>query len=349
MLSAVSDFSGLDGIMEAAREEVPVVTRFSHAPEFPELLPEVRAELEEIQAAMDAARAERQISVVPAAVSAAVSEEVDRVIAIPSELSDDEIPAPITVPVVDAIRSAQINDLKNRIFEILSSDDEFPAYHVKVILDLCGNIRVGTSESELADIGTFLLYLSETLGVFFDREGQWEDHKHSYFSSAVRSPKTKFRLKAIRLLAPSDEFRNSDDPEIASAAKASFDRDYDRWRQKFSNLMKRNGGRSVTAFKTDFSTKPYGKTAEKCLEAGFSLWKEVLLENRRIQADLTKIRGNVLLRKIRRIEQEFDFRDIERRDELEAVRQGTYRPKKRRKKGGATPETGAIPKTDWSA
>ncbi|MFB0964937.1 MAG: hypothetical protein QMC36_04570 [Patescibacteria group bacterium] len=80
MLSAVSDFSGLDGIMEAAKEETPQVTRFSQAPEFPELLPEVRAELEEIQAAMDAARTSRQASAAPIAVSQAVSDEVDRVI-----------------------------------------------------------------------------------------------------------------------------------------------------------------------------------------------------------------------------------------------------------------------------
>lgn len=191
--------------------------------------------------------------------------------------------------------------------------------------------------------------MSETLGVFFDREGQWEDHKHSYVSSAVRSPKTKFRLRAIKLLSVSADQGDSEDPEIIQAAKSSFDRDYDRWRQKFSNLMKRNGGKSVTAFRTDFSAKPYGKTAEKCLEAGFALWKEVFLENRRIQADLTKIRGNVLLRKIRRIEKEFDFSDIERQDELEAVRRGTYRPKKRRKKNGAVPEAGPIPESDWSA
>lgn len=322
MLSAVSDFSGLDGIMEAAKEEAPVVTRFSHVPEFPELLPEVRAELEEIQAAMDAARAERESGKKPAAVSDTVSDEIDRIISVPlSESVDTSVPlsaAPIPPPpaigkgegpnsvpsrlpeeegfaplpnaTANSVRSAQMNDLKNRIFEILSSDDEFPAFHVKEILDLCGGIRTGTPESELSDIGTFLLYFSETLGVFFDREAQWEDHKHSYLASAIRSPKSKFRLKAIRILAPAEGAKNPDDPETLALAKASFDRDYDRWKEKFSSLMKRNGGRSVTAFRTDFSTKPYGKTAEKCLEEGFSLWKEVFIENRRIQADLTKIR-----------------------------------------------------------
>lgn len=83
MISAVSDFSGLDGIMAAHQEEIPVVTRFSHIPEFPELLPEVRAELEEIQAAMDAARAERESSVVPDVLSDSVSDEVDRIVALP--------------------------------------------------------------------------------------------------------------------------------------------------------------------------------------------------------------------------------------------------------------------------
>lgn len=284
MISAVSDFSGLDGIMQAAKEEVPVVTRFSHVPEFPELLPEVRAELEEIQASMDAARTEREAGKKPPADRKEAIPSVD-----PSRLPEEEgFPSPNTA--ADSVRSAQMNDLKNRIFEILSSDDEFPAYHVKAILDLCGGIRVGTPESELSDIGTLLLYLSEALGVFFDRETQWEDHKHSYLASTVRSPKSKFRLKAIRILVPSEGAKSPDDPEIMTSAKASFDRDYDRWREKFSNLMKRNGGRSVTAFRTDFSTKPYGKTAAKCLEEGFSLWKEVFLENRRIQADLTKIR-----------------------------------------------------------
>lgn len=242
-----------------------------------------------------------------------------------------------------------MNALKSEIFSILSSDPDFPAYHVRAILDLSGRISVGTSESELADIGTFLLYLSETLGVFFDREGQWNDHRHSYVSSAVRSPKTKFRLKAIRLLAAPDEHKNSEDPEVLQSAKASFDRDYDRWRQKFSGLMRRNGGKTVTAFRTDFSTKPYGKTAEKCLEAGFALWKEVFLENRRIQAELTKIKGNVLLRKIRRIEKEIDFSDIERQAEIEAARMGTYRPKKRHKKNGVSPAAGPILESDWSA
>lgn len=383
MISAVSDFSGLDGIMEAAKEEAPVITGFSHVPEFPELLPEVRAELEEIQAAMDAARAEREASKGTEVLSEAVTDEVDRIIAvpfgesvdtanppaiaarapgafpspvptetdagIPSELPEEESATPRIAPIVDVVRGAQINDLKNRIFEILSSDVEFPAYHVKAILDLCGNVSVGTSESELADLGTLLLYLSETLGVFFDREAQWEDHKHSYVSSAVRSPKTKFRLKAIRLLSPGEGFKSSDDPEVIRAAQASFDRDYDRWRMKFSSLMKRNGGRSVTAFRTDFSTKPYGRTAEKCLEAGFALWKEVFLENRRIQSDLTKIRGNVLLRKIRRIEKEFDFSDIERQEEIEAARRGTYRPKKRRKKNGGGAAVDSILESDWSA
>lgn len=194
MISAVSDFSGLDGIMEAAKEETPVVTRFSHIPEFPELLPEVRAELEEIQAAMDAARAERGSPKGADVLSEVVSDEVDRIIAVPfgesvdtsvppaifatpvkiqtetaadadvpSELPDEGFETPRVAPIVDVVRGAQINDLKNRIFEILSSDEEFPAYHVKAILDLCGNISVGTSESELADIGTLLLYLSETL------------------------------------------------------------------------------------------------------------------------------------------------------------------------------------------
>ncbi len=242
-----------------------------------------------------------------------------------------------------------MNALKSEIFNILSADPEFPAYHVKTILDLSGRISVGTPESELADIGTFLLYLSETLGVFFDREGQWNDHKHSYVSSAVRSPKTKFRLKAIRLLTPSDEHRDSEDPEILRSAKASFDRDCDRWRQKFSGLMRRNGAESVTAFRTDFSTKPYGRTAEKCLEAGFALWKDVFLENRRIQAELTKIKGGVLLRKIRRIEKEFDFSDIERQEEIEAARKGTYRPKKRRKKNGNASVADSVLESDWSA
>ncbi len=380
MISAVSDFSGLDGIMSDHREESPVVTRFSHIPEFPELLPEVRAELEEIQAAMDAARAERESSAVPDVLSDAVSDEVDRIIAVPFGESVDTsvpqsshvLPAPsdretvteLGVPselppeaeeppkirsAVDTVRRAQFDALKSEIFGILSEDADFPAYHVKTILDLSGRISVGTPESELADIGTFLLYLSETLGVFFDREGQWNDHKHSYVSSAVRSPKTKFRLKAIRLLTPSDEHRDSEDPEILRSAKASFDRDYDRWRQKFSGLMRRNGGKSVTAFRTDFSTKPYGRTAEKCLEAGFALWKDVFLENRRIQAELTKIKGSVLLRKIRRIEKEFDFSDIERQEEIEAARRGVYRPKKRHRKTGEPSVVDSILESDWSA
>lgn len=381
MLSAVSDFSGLDGIMEAAKEEAPVVTRFSHVPEFPELLPEVRAELEEIQASMDAARAERESGKKPAAVSDSVSDEVDRIVSLPvSESADAPVPfaaAPIPPPPADgkregpnsvpsrlpeeegfaplpnatanSVRSAQMNDLKNRIFEILSSDDEFPAFHVKAILDLCGEIRIGTAESELADIGSLLLYLTETLGVFFNRDAHWEDHKDSYVSSAVRSSKSKFRLKAIRLLSSAEGAKNPEDPEITALAKASFDRDYDRWRQKFSSLMKRNGGRSVTAFRTDFSIRPYGRSAEKCLEAGYALWKEIFLENRRIQADLTKIRGNVLLRKIRRIEKEFDFSDIEREAELEAARRGTYRPKKRHKKNGGRSVADTVLESDWSA
>ena len=194
MLSAVSDFSGLDGIMQAAQEESPVVTRFSHIPEFPELLPEVRAELEEIQAAMDAARAERESSVLPSALSDAVSDEVDRIIAvpfgesvntsvplgvrvfpapsdgesvtklgIPSELPQEAEELPKIQSTVDIVRRAQFDALKSEIFGILSEDADFPAYHVKTILDLSGRISVGTPESELADIGTFLLYLSETL------------------------------------------------------------------------------------------------------------------------------------------------------------------------------------------
>lgn len=114
MISAVSDFSGLDGIMAAHQEEAPVIARFSHIPEFPELLPEVRAELEEIQAAMDAARAEREAAKSPNVLSDAVSDEVDRIIAVPfgesvdtgvpSELPSGEIEIPKIPAIVDVVR-----------------------------------------------------------------------------------------------------------------------------------------------------------------------------------------------------------------------------------------------------
>lgn len=114
MISAVSDFSGLDGIMDAHAEEAPVVTRFSHIPSFPELLPEVQAELLEIQAAMDAARAERESPKRPEVLAAAVSAEVDKVVAmpfgervdtdVPPERPSDEIEIPKIPAVVDVVR-----------------------------------------------------------------------------------------------------------------------------------------------------------------------------------------------------------------------------------------------------
>lgn len=114
MISAVSDFSGLDGIMDAHVEEAPVVTRFSHIPSFPELLPEVQAELLEIQAAMDTARAERESAKRPEVLAAAVSAEVDKVVAmpfgervdtdVPPERPSDEIEISKIPAVVDVVR-----------------------------------------------------------------------------------------------------------------------------------------------------------------------------------------------------------------------------------------------------
>ncbi len=132
MISAVSDFSGLDAIMDAHSEESPVVTRFSHVPSFPELLPEVQAELLEIQAAMDSARAEREAVKNPDVLSSAVSDEVDRIVRapfgefvnthvpppsvirqssheirasdVPSELPSDEIEIPKIPAIVDVVR-----------------------------------------------------------------------------------------------------------------------------------------------------------------------------------------------------------------------------------------------------
>lgn len=163
--------------------------------------------------------------------------------------------------------------------------------------------------------------------MFFNRETQWSDHRHRYLASAVRASEAKFRLKSIRLLSPSEETKSLDDPKIMRTVQDSFDRDYERWHRKFLNLLKRNGGKTVTNFKTDFSSKPYGLTVERCLESVFALWKEVFLENRRIKADLTKVHGKVLLRKIHRIQKEFDFSDVGRYEEIEAPNKRTFRSK----------------------
>lgn len=326
------------------------MTRSSHGLEFPTLLPEAQAEL----LAIDAARAEflgnsgisKPSDSKAPELGESVCDSVDRLISSSfGESVDTEAPAsapgrgPETVvppenaqtptTIVDQVRGAEITKLKSDIFETLSADETFPAYHVKAVMDLIGAITVGTSESELGQIGSVLLYLSEVLGVFFDKEEQWNDHRDSYVSAALRAPKTKFRLRAIKILAKADSnpAEIPEDAETVGLAKESFDRDYDRWRNRFSGLLRANGAKSVTGFRTDFSAKGYGRTAEKCLEIGFSLWKGIFIENRKIQAELTKVRGNVLLRKIRRIEKTFDFSEFEpRKQEMKK-----FQPKKRRR------------------
>lgn len=138
MISAVSDFSGLDGMIEAHQEPAPVVARFSHIPEFPQLLPEVRAELEEIQAAMDSARVAREaeVTVKSTVLVDEVSNAVDKIVEGPSNESVDSDDSIRAQPVADTVRGIQFKNLRSEVFEILSDDENFPAYHVKIILDL---------------------------------------------------------------------------------------------------------------------------------------------------------------------------------------------------------------------
>lgn len=317
MLSAVSDFSGLDGFAMAPREESqPAVTRFFQAPEFPELLPEVRAELEEIQAAMDVARAEREAQKTSASVAGAVSAEVERVVQTAEKNSD------VKESFFNAPRETDFRKLRQEFFNILSSDVSFPPYHAKVLLDLCAKIESGTPESELAQVGNVLIYLVENLGTHYDKERYWEERQGRYVAASPNAAekKPKFRIRPLAAFSRARPEPLAD----AEEARAAFDADYVRKGEKFVSKFKANGSVSQDKFRADFSGKEYGSTASRCFEAGLELWKDIYMETAAIKAQLNKIHGAALIRKIEKIRATFDWSDLERMEELEAASTGNY-------------------------
>lgn len=232
-------------------------------------------------------------------------------------------------------RADEIRQMRSELFTILADDPEFPEFHARAILDLASRVSDGTPESELRDLWTLILYFVETLGVLLDKERQWGESKDSYLAAvASKSKPQKFYIRAIQMLSRSSQTRAEESPEMLAAARKAFERDYSRWKKRFIVLLKRYWAVSSTKFRIDFSDRPYAWTVEQCLNAAFSLWEKVHLEYQKIQQDLSKLRGNVLAEKIARIEREFDFSDLEaelqRAADLEAARNGTYRPRPRR-------------------
>ncbi|MFB0965104.1 MAG: hypothetical protein QMC36_05465, partial [Patescibacteria group bacterium] len=74
-----------------------------------------------------------------------------------------------------------------------------------------------------------------------------------------------------------------------TAARAAFDADYGRRREKFISKLKDNGSVSQGRFRTDISDKEYGKTASRCFSVALELWKDVYMETAAIKSQLYKI------------------------------------------------------------
>ncbi len=94
-----------------------------------------------------------------------------------------------------------------------------------------------------------------------------------------------------------------------------------RRKNRFILQLKGYGAESPVKFRVDFSNKPYARTAKACLNVVFPFWKSLRTEHDAIQLQLAKIRGRALAQKIARIEAQFDFSDLDRAADLEAVRE----------------------------
>lgn len=297
---AVSDFSGLENLEAGFSEPQAPVSRVSYASvPLPELFPEARAELEAIKSVRTVVEVAK--SAVASTVSAPPANETADAPVSPSE---PEAPA---VPEIPDERQIYLNGLKFSLFEIISEDDEFPPFHAKALLDLAGELRSGTPGSELADVGTLLLYLSETLGAFFNVEEQWNDHKESYMAAArIPAPSKSFRFRPMGLLGSG---KTLSPEELEARARTSFERDYARWKTRFAYQLRKNGARPTHKFKADSKGKPFARSVERCLEEAFSVWKSLLLEYRRAMADEAKAHGQSLVKKIEDIEADIKFEE----------------------------------------
>lgn len=318
---AVSDFSGLENLEPAPSEPQAPVSRFSYASvPLPELFPEARAELETAKSVGSVVKATRSIAAFAVETASPVDVET------PVSRPESKVESP-KAPEIPDERQISLNELKRTLFEIVSEDDEFPPFHAKAILDLAGEFRSGTPESELADVGTLLLYLSETLGAFFNIEGQWNDHKENYLAAArVPTPSSSFRFRPLGILGSG---KTSTPEELESRARASFERDYVRWKDRFAYQLRKNGARPVHKFKADSKGKPFAKSVERCLDEAFAVWKSLLLEHRRALADEAKVHGQSLLKRIGDIEADIKFEQIYG----SSAKRSSYRPDKRHGSG----------------
>ncbi len=312
LLAIVSDFSGLEKLenpeFASQSEPTPVIRAFESLP-FPELHLEIHDEPDRVELATPL-------------IETTVSSTIERV----GEGVFQVMEAP------PSVRSAQILAMRAELFSILSEDLDFPEYHVRTILNRASQITEGTAESELRDLSSLLLYFVETLGVFFDKEGQWGDSKDFYLSTLVtKADRPRFHIRAVQIFSRSEKGSGTPSKMSETRAREAFERDYSRWRKRFATLLKRYGASSSANFRVDFANKPYAKTVESCLNAVFPLWEDVRSEYRKTEFQISKIRGDALAKKISRIEAQFDFSDLERQSDLDAARNGTYRPRPKSK------------------